>query len=143
MANLKPWLISIEIIIFSHMVVKFSTLSNTTLSIIFENTCKRQIGPYWTRLMFEIYFFNGLNFVILQSLRKILAKTTMLQRVAIGFDIIATRCYKNLPDILSICVALDVSIVFRISKALSLMVQVHPNSSIILIVTKLFVKSGN
>ena len=93
--------------------------------------------------MFEIYFFNGLNFVILQSLRKILAKTTMLQRVAIGFDIIATRCYKNLPDILSICTALDVSIVFRISKALSLMVQVHPNSSIILIETKFFVKSGN
>ena len=40
--------------------------------------------------MFEIYFFNGLNFVILQSLRKILAKTTILQRVPIGFDIIAT-----------------------------------------------------
>ena len=89
-AILKPWLISIEIIIFSYMVVKLSTLSNTTLSIIFENTCKRQIGPYWTRLMFEIYFFNGLNFVILQSLRKILAKTTILQRVPIGFDIIAT-----------------------------------------------------
>ena len=89
-AILKPWLISIEIIIFSYMVVKLSTLSNTTLSIIFENTCKRQIGLYWTRLMFEVYFCNGLNFVILQSLRKILAKTTILQRVPIGFDIIAT-----------------------------------------------------
>lgn len=135
MTILKPWLISIETIIFSHIVVKLSILSNTTLSIIFENTCKGQIGLYWATLMFEVFFCNGLNFVILQSLRKILVKTTMLQRVAIGFQIIASLCYKNLPDVLSICAALDVSTVFRISEALSLMVQVHPNSSIILIET--------
>ena len=80
--------------------------------------------------MFEFFFCNGLSFVFVQFLRKILAKTAMLERFAVGFEIIANLCYKTLPDILSICAALNGSIVFRISETLSLMVQFRPNSSL-------------
>lgn len=56
------------------LVWKWFPWSNATLSIIFEVTCKISIDLYYSRLFFEVFLYNGLNFAIFQSLRKILAK---------------------------------------------------------------------
>ena len=74
------------------------------------------MGLKFSGLVLDPFLYNGFNLAILQSLGKNPEEMEILHIFVIGFARIFAPSFKNLPEILSIPAAFEMSIIYKPSK---------------------------
>ena len=74
------------------------------------------MGPKFSGLVLDPFLYNGFNLAILQSLRKSPEEIEISHFFVIGFARICAPSFNNLPEILSISTAFEMSINYKTSK---------------------------
>ena len=87
-----------------------STLSYTILSITFDINGKREIGLKVSGLVLDPYSYNGFSLANLKLLGKSREEMEVLHISAVGFARLFAPSFKNIPEILSIPAAFEMSI---------------------------------
>ena len=85
-------------------------------SITFDINGKREMGLKFSGLVLDPFLYNGFNLAILQSLGKSPEEMEILHIFVIGFARIFAPSFKNLPEILSIPAAFEMSVNCKTSK---------------------------
>ena len=88
----------------------------TILSITFDICGKREMGLKFSGLVQDPFLYNDFNLAILQSLGKSPEEMEILHVFAKGFARIFAPSFKNLPEILTIPAAFEMSINCKTSK---------------------------
>ena len=79
-------------------------------SITFDINREREMGLKFSGLALDPFLYNGFNLAILQSLGKSPEEVEILHIFVVGFSRIFAPSFKNLPEMLSIPAAFEMSI---------------------------------
>ena len=101
------------------------------------------MGLKFSGLVLDSFLYNGFNLAILQSLGKSPDEMEILHIFVIGFARIFAPSFKNLPEILSISAAFEMSINYKTSKTFSAVkfrLKLSFSSVFVILVNRIYIK---